>query len=334
MSPRSRVRDRTVVASSTSSSLLGLGECAALLGGQRGQRLELGEGGQRVVGRRRGVLHGLQRASPGRAWRPPGGVREPLDLHRQPEDRARGVGQRLREGLLGGGAAVRHGGDVRDVDRRGAVARRRRRGGPGRGREVGDVRVRGQQGRRVAASAAATLTDLPEDLRGPFAAFSDETIPVASFPYGAHVCEVEIDPETGTVEIVRYSAVDDVGRAVNPMIIHGQVHGGIAQGVGQALLEHCHDDPETGQLLSGSFMDYAMPRAENFPFFATESSEVPCTTHPLGIPSGRRRRHHPALGAVINAVVDALSEFGVKHIEMPATPDRVWRAIQEAKAQA
>jgi carbon-monoxide dehydrogenase large subunit len=184
------------------------------------------------------------------------------------------------------------------------------------------------------ASAAQQLNDLPDDLRGPLAAFSDETVNVASFPYGAHVCEVEVDPETGTVEIARYSAVDDVGRAVNPMIIHGQVHGGIAQGVGQALLEQCYYDPESGQLLSASFMDYAMPRAENFPFFATESSEVPCTTHPLGMRPAGEGGTTPALGFVINAVVDALSEFGVKHIEMPATPDRVWRAIQEANAQA
>jgi aerobic carbon-monoxide dehydrogenase large subunit len=181
------------------------------------------------------------------------------------------------------------------------------------------------------AAAAQNLADLPDDLRGPLADFSDETIGVASFPYGAHVCEVEIDPETGTVEIVNYSAVDDVGRAVNPLIIHGQVHGGIAQGAGQALLEHAYYHPETGQLLAGSFMDYAMPRAENFPFFQTESSEIPCTTHPLGIRPAGEGGTTPALGVVINAVVDALSEFGVKHIEMPATPSRVWRAIQDAK---
>ena len=183
------------------------------------------------------------------------------------------------------------------------------------------------------AAAAMRLNDLPEDLRGPLAAFSDETVNVASFPYGAHVCEVEVDAELGTVEIIRYSAVDDVGRAVNPMIIDGQVHGGIAQGVGQALLEQCHYDPETGQLLSGSFMDYAMPRADNFPFFTTEISEVPCTTHPLGMRPAGEGGTTPALGVVINAVVDALSELGVKHIEMPATPERVWRAIREGKAK-
>jgi carbon-monoxide dehydrogenase large subunit len=183
------------------------------------------------------------------------------------------------------------------------------------------------------AATAQTATDLPEALRGALAAISDETVNIASFPYGTHVCEVEIDPELGSVEIVRYSAVDDVGRAVNPMIVHGQVHGGIAQGAGQALFEHCHYDPATGQLLSGSFMDYTMPRADCFPFFQTEISEVPCTTHPLGMRPAGEGGTTPALGVVINAVVDALSEYGVKHVEMPATPERVWRAIRNAQAR-
>lgn len=178
------------------------------------------------------------------------------------------------------------------------------------------------------AAAASTLPDLPEELGGPLAAISDETVNVASFPYGTHVCEVEIDPETGAVEIVRYSAVDDVGRAVNPMIVHGQVHGGIAQGAGQALLENCYYDPTSGQLLSGSFMDYTMPRADNFPFFQTLITEVPCTTHPLGMRPAGEGGTTPALGVVINAVVDALSEFGVTHIEMPATAERIWRVIR------
>ena len=177
------------------------------------------------------------------------------------------------------------------------------------------------------AAASVQRNDLDEDLRGPLGAISDETFNVASFPYGSHVCEVEVDPETGIVEIVNYAAVDDVGRAVNPMIVHGQVHGGIVQGVGQALFEQCVYDPETGQMLSGSFMDYAMPRADRFPAFRTELSEVPSPTHPLGIRPGGEGGTTPALAVVINAVVDALAEFGVTHIEMPATPERVWRAI-------
>ncbi|MFH0907481.1 MAG: molybdopterin cofactor-binding domain-containing protein, partial [bacterium] len=184
------------------------------------------------------------------------------------------------------------------------------------------------------AAAATRLDDLPDDLRGPLAAFSDEIVKPASFPYGCHVCEVEIDPELGTVEIARYAAVDDVGRAVNPMIIHGQIHGGIVQGVGQALLEQCFYDSSSGQLLSGSFMDYSMPRADNFPFFTTQISEVPSTTHPLGMRPAGEGGTTPALGVVINAVVDALAEYGVKHIEMPATPERVWRAIRGKEAFA
>jgi carbon-monoxide dehydrogenase large subunit len=133
------------------------------------------------------------------------------------------------------------------------------------------------------------------------------------------------------VALISYAAVDDVGRAVNPLIIHGQIHGGIAQGVGQALLEHCHYDPDSGQLLAASFMDYAMPRASDLPFYATELSEVPSSTHPLGIRPAGEGGTVPALAVVINAIVDALSEFGVRHIEMPATPARVWQAIEQAK---
>jgi len=180
------------------------------------------------------------------------------------------------------------------------------------------------------ARGAAELTELSADLRGPLAAVCDHTVEVAEFPYGCQVVEVEIDPELGTLEIVRYTAVDDVGRAVNPGIIHGQVHGGIAQGMGQALLERCHYDPETGQLLSGSFMDYAMPRADHFPSFDTEYVEIPSATHPLGMRPAGEGGTAPALGVMINAIADALSEYGVKHVEMPATPERIWRAIREA----
>jgi carbon-monoxide dehydrogenase large subunit len=184
------------------------------------------------------------------------------------------------------------------------------------------------------AKAAAESTDLPEDLRGPLYAACDETVAEASYPYGAHVCEVEVDPDTGHVKVVTYVAVDDVGRAVNPLIIHGQVHGGIAQGVGQALLEHACYDPESGQMLAGSFMDYAMPRATDLPNYITELSEVPSSTHPLGIRPAGEGGTVPALAVVINAVVDALWDFGVRHIEMPATPQKVWQAIQDARKDA
>ncbi len=182
------------------------------------------------------------------------------------------------------------------------------------------------------AGAALTRNDLPEDLAGALDAISDQTISEASFPYGSHVCEVEIDPDTGVVEIVQYNAVDDVGRAVNPMIVHGQVHGGIAQGVGQALWEQVVYDRTSGQLLTGSFMDYAMPRASGLPFYVTELSEIPCPTHSLGIRPAGEGGTTPALGVVMNAVADALSEYGVTHVEMPATPERIWRAIQLASS--
>jgi aerobic carbon-monoxide dehydrogenase large subunit len=181
------------------------------------------------------------------------------------------------------------------------------------------------------ARAAMERKDLAEQLRGPLYAACDETVAEGSYPYGCQVVEVEVDPETGAVRLINYAAVDDVGRAVNPLIIHGQVHGGIAQGAGQALMEHCHYDPESGQLLSASFMDYAMPRASDLPFFATELSEVPSTTHPLGIRPAGEGGTVPALAVIINAIVDALSDFGVRHVEMPATPERVWRAIAEAR---
>ena len=171
-------------------------------------------------------------------------------------------------------------------------------------------------------------TDLPDDLKGKLAAVTDHLFKEGGFPYGSHVCEVEIDPETGHVTLVRYAAIDDVGRAINPMILHGQTHGGIAQGVGQALWEHSHYDPESGQLLAASFLDYAMPRADTLPAFDTALSEVPSPTNPLGVRAGGEGGTTPALGAVTNAVVDALAEFGVTHMDMPLTQEKIWRAIR------
>jgi aerobic carbon-monoxide dehydrogenase large subunit len=180
------------------------------------------------------------------------------------------------------------------------------------------------------AAAALAHEDLPDDLRGPLAGIGDETLPVASFPYGTHVCEVEVEADTGFVEIVGYTAVDDVGRAINPLIVHGQTHGGIAQGVGQALLEEAYYDRRSGQALAASFMDYAIPRADTLPRLESAISEVPSPTNPLGVRSAGEGGTTPALAAVVNAIVDALSELGVCHIEMPATPERVWRTIWAA----
>ncbi len=181
------------------------------------------------------------------------------------------------------------------------------------------------------AAAACERKDLPEELRGPLWAESDQTIKVAAFPFGSHVCEVEIDPETGAVEIVSYVAVDDVGRAVNPLILHGQTHGAIVQGVGQALWEQCSYDPESGQLLSASFMDYAMPRAPMLPSFVSELSETPAPGNPLGVRAGGEGGTTPSLAVVVNAVVDALADYGVMHLEMPVTSERIWQALQRAK---
>ncbi|MBO0757059.1 MAG: xanthine dehydrogenase family protein molybdopterin-binding subunit [Bradyrhizobiaceae bacterium] len=182
-----------------------------------------------------------------------------------------------------------------------------------------------------ALARATECENVPEHLRGPLSAEHDEVFKLGGFPYGCHICEVEIDPETGATDIVRYAAVDDVGRAINPMIVEGQTHGGIAQGVGQALWENCVYHTGSGQLLSASFMDYAMPIARNLPSFVTAISEVRSPGNPLGVRAGGEGGTTPALAVVINAIVDALSELGIRHVEMPATPERIWRAIQVAQ---
>jgi carbon-monoxide dehydrogenase large subunit len=151
-----------------------------------------------------------------------------------------------------------------------------------------------------------------------------------TFPNGCHVCEVEIDPDTGHSQIVRYCVVDDVGRVINPMLVEGQIHGGVAQGVGQVLLENIAYD-DSGQLLSGSFMDYAMPRATDLPAIACQNNEVLAKTNPLGVKGAGEAGTVGALAAVVNAVVDALSPFGIEHVDMPVTPERVWRAIKATR---
>jgi aerobic carbon-monoxide dehydrogenase large subunit len=156
---------------------------------------------------------------------------------------------------------------------------------------------------------------------------------VASYPNGVHVCELEIDEETGEVEIVGYNVVDDVGTVINPLLLHGQVDGGIAMGVGQILMEDIKFD-EQGQMLTGSFMDYAMPRAGDLTAFHVKSNPVPTRTNPLGVKGAGEAGCVGAMPAVANALVDALSVLGIKHIEMPATPEVIWRAIREARAKS
>ncbi|KQT13655.1 xanthine dehydrogenase family protein molybdopterin-binding subunit [Ramlibacter sp. Leaf400] len=151
-----------------------------------------------------------------------------------------------------------------------------------------------------------------------------------TFPAGTYIAEVEVDPATGTVRIDRFTAVDDFGTIINPMIVEGQVHGGIAQGIGQALMENCVYDRESGQLLTGSFMDYAMPRADDLPSFKLATHSTPCTHNPLGTKGCGEAGAIGSPPAVINAVLDALKDVGVKDLDMPASPPRVWQAIQQA----
>lgn len=167
---------------------------------------------------------------------------------------------------------------------------------------------------------------------GPLRVVRDNEMHTPVFPNGAAVCEVEVDPDTGHVQIVRYATVDDVGRCINPMIVHGQTHGGIAQGVGQAMWEHCFVEADSGQPLAGSLMDYAMPRSDDLPSIIAEIAEVISPTNPLGIKAGGEGGTTPALATVVNAVLNALKPFGVTDIQMPVTPERVWRAIRNARA--
>jgi aerobic carbon-monoxide dehydrogenase large subunit len=156
---------------------------------------------------------------------------------------------------------------------------------------------------------------------------------VPTFPNGCHVCELEIDEDTGQIEIIRYTAVDEVGRVVNPLLLEGQVHGGIAQAIGQCLTEDINYDRESGQLMSGSFMDYGMPRATDMPSFDMETNEVPTKTNPLGVKGAGEAGTVGALPAVMNAINDALAQAGVRYVQMPCTPEKVWRALRAARAR-
>jgi carbon-monoxide dehydrogenase large subunit len=178
------------------------------------------------------------------------------------------------------------------------------------------------------AKAARDATKLPAGIEPGLDTTHHRVPPAQTFPNGCHIVEVEIDPQTGAVAIERYTVVDDFGRTINPLLLEGQVHGGIVQGIGQALLEHAVYDPDSGQLLSGSFMDYAMPRAEDIPSFAFATHNVPTTANPLGVKGAGEAGAVGAPPAVINAIVDALHHrVGLRHIDMPATPRRVWEKL-------
>jgi len=177
----------------------------------------------------------------------------------------------------------------------------------------------------------AAGASLPENLKDGLAVVTDNEMHDPVFPNGCAICEVEVDPDTGEVRLTRYASVDDVGRCINPLIVHGQTHGAIAQGVGQAMWEQCYTDPDSGQPLCGSLMDYGMPRSDTLPSFRTEIAEVLSPTNPLGIKAGGEGGTTAAPAVIVSAIVDALSDYGVRHVTMPATPFTIWKAIQEAK---
>jgi carbon-monoxide dehydrogenase large subunit len=175
---------------------------------------------------------------------------------------------------------------------------------------------------------------LPEELGGELAETFNTTAPPMTYPNGCHVVELEIDGDTGQLTIERYTVVDDFGTLVNPMMAAGQVHGGIAQGLGQALLELTAYD-ESGQLLTGSYMDYGMPRADNLPDIDLEFvQEVPCATNPFGIKGAGEAGAIGAPPAIISALLDALAPLGVTELDMPATPAKIWGLIQQSRAAA
>ena len=182
-------------------------------------------------------------------------------------------------------------------------------------------------------AAEAARHALPEALKDGIAVVADNEMHEPVFPNGTAICEVEIDPATGGIALTRYASIDDVGRCINPLIVHGQTHGAIAQGVGQAMWEQIYLDPDSGQPLTGSFMDYGMPRADTVPAFRTEIAEVLSPTNPLGIKAGGEGGTTAAPAVVVSAILDALGELGVRDIAMPATPYAIWTAIERAEGR-
>jgi carbon-monoxide dehydrogenase large subunit len=182
-------------------------------------------------------------------------------------------------------------------------------------------------------AAEAARHKLPDALKDGIAVVTDNEMHEPVFPNGTAICEVEVDPDTGEIAITRYASIDDVGRCINPLIVHGQTHGAIAQGVGQAMWEQIFLDPDSGQPLTGSLMDYGMPRADILPPFKTEIAEVLSPTNPLGIKAGGEGGTTAAPAVMVSAILDALGELGVRDITMPATPFAIWTAIRKAKAQ-
>ncbi|GAC1678735.1 MAG: hypothetical protein PVS3B2_21010 [Candidatus Dormibacteraceae bacterium] len=158
--------------------------------------------------------------------------------------------------------------------------------------------------------------------------------PDLSWPFGTHICVVEVDPETGAVDLLRYIAIDDCGNVINPMIVEGQVHGGVVQGIAQALFEEVIHDPETGQLRTGTLLDYSIPGTGEIPTIEVDRTITPSTTNPLGAKGIGEAGTIAASPAVINAICDALAPLGIRYGDMPATPDRLWKQIQQARAHS
>jgi carbon-monoxide dehydrogenase large subunit len=187
---------------------------------------------------------------------------------------------------------------------------------------------------RLDAGRSLTSPALADDFASGLSVITDNEMHEPVFPNGCAVCEVEVDPDTGEVTITRYACVDDVGRCINPLIVRGQTHGGVVQGIGQALWEHVHLDKASGQLLSGSLMDYGLPRADLLPSFTTRIAEVLSPTNPLGIKAGGEGGTTAAPAVVVSAIVDALRDFGVRDVKMPATPYLIWKLIRDARIAA
>jgi carbon-monoxide dehydrogenase large subunit len=211
--------------------------------------------------------------------------------------------------------------------------------------DAADIEFKDGSFRVVGTDKAIAITDVAKASYAPAGPLTDKfgvgleatgsySANPPSHPNGSHVCELEVDPDTGEVTVDRYFVVDDLGRVLNPLIVRGQIHGGVIQGIGQALIEHQVYDRQSGQLLSGSFMDYGMPRADTMPDVQTELEEVPCKTNPLGVKGIGESGTIGAPPTVINAIIDALEPLGVDRIDMPATPARVWQTIARAKAGA
>jgi carbon-monoxide dehydrogenase large subunit len=200
----------------------------------------------------------------------------------------------------------------------------------------GDFKIAGTDRRIDILTLAAKARDprnLPEGMTPGLDEKGRYDFAGCTFPNGCHAAEVEIDPETGKVALLRYTAVNDFGRVVNPLLLEAQVHGGVAQGIGQALLENVAYDPESGQILAASFMDYCMPRADDLPGFRVSATNVPCPTNPLGVKGCGEAGAIAACATIVNAVVDALAPHGVEHLDMPVTAEKVWRALREPKAR-